>query len=156
MVGFTSISEKLGEEGTFALIRPIYELMAAAVKEQGGSVKDFTGTGSWPCSACPMRLRTRHSVPAGRPWSSISASLPPRPRLRGSTACGPVSAMSTWNMPQHKYEEVSRAVIDIRLVLTSGRTPPNGADISDDGCFLAKPHRDREFLVPATELIGTP
>ena len=29
MVGFTAISERLGEEGTFALIQPIYELMAA-------------------------------------------------------------------------------------------------------------------------------
>ena len=28
MVGFTGISERLGEEGTFALIQPIYELMA--------------------------------------------------------------------------------------------------------------------------------
>jgi class 3 adenylate cyclase len=42
MVGFTAISERLGEEGTFALIQQIYQLMAAAVKEQGGSVKDFT------------------------------------------------------------------------------------------------------------------
>jgi hypothetical protein len=41
MVGFTTISERLGEEGTYALIQPIYELMAGAVKEQGGSVKDF-------------------------------------------------------------------------------------------------------------------
>jgi hypothetical protein len=31
MVGFTAISERLGEEGTFALIQPIYELMAGAV-----------------------------------------------------------------------------------------------------------------------------
>src|ERR1022692_2246545 len=48
MVGFTAISERLGEEGTFALIQPIYQLMAAAVKEQGGSVKDFTGDGIRP------------------------------------------------------------------------------------------------------------
>ena len=45
MLGFTAISERLGEEGTFALIQPIYELMAAAVKEQGGSVKDLFGDG---------------------------------------------------------------------------------------------------------------
>jgi class 3 adenylate cyclase len=46
MVGFTAISERLGEEGTFGLIQPIYELLAGAVKEQGGSVKDFFGDGA--------------------------------------------------------------------------------------------------------------
>ena len=45
MVGFTAISERVGEEGTFALIQPIYELMAGAVREQGGSVTDFFGDG---------------------------------------------------------------------------------------------------------------
>ena len=45
MAGFTSISERLGEEGTFALIQPIYALMTSAVREQGGSVQDFTGDG---------------------------------------------------------------------------------------------------------------
>jgi hypothetical protein len=44
----------LGEEGTFALIQPIYQLMAGAVKEQGGSVKDFAGDG-----INPMNLENR-------------------------------------------------------------------------------------------------
>src|SRR5277367_4054363 len=35
---FTAISERLGEQGTFTLIQPIYELMAGAVND--GSVKD--------------------------------------------------------------------------------------------------------------------
>ena len=45
MAGFTSISERPGEEGTFALIQPIYALMTNAVREHGGSVQDFTGDG---------------------------------------------------------------------------------------------------------------
>ena len=56
MVGFTAISERLGEEGTFALIQPIYELMAGAVKEQGGSVKDFTGDGIMALFSVPDAL----------------------------------------------------------------------------------------------------
>ena len=32
MVGFTAISERVGEEGTFALIQPIYELMPSPNK----------------------------------------------------------------------------------------------------------------------------
>ena len=56
MVGFTAISERLGEEGTFALIQPIYELMAAAVGEQGGSVKSFTGDGIMALFGVPDAL----------------------------------------------------------------------------------------------------
>jgi class 3 adenylate cyclase len=56
MVGFTSISERLGEEGTYSLIQPIYELMAGAVKEQGGSVKDFTGDGIMALFGAPEAL----------------------------------------------------------------------------------------------------
>ena len=56
MVGFTAISERLGEEGTYALIQPIYELMAAAVREQGGSVKDFTGDGIMALFGVPNAL----------------------------------------------------------------------------------------------------
>ena len=56
MVGFTAISERLGEEGTFALIQPIYELMAGAVREQGGSVKDFTGDGIMALFGVPVAL----------------------------------------------------------------------------------------------------
>src|ERR1700683_3397877 len=55
MVGFTSISERLGEEGTY-LIQPIYELMAGAVKEHGGSVKDFTGDGIMALFGAPEAL----------------------------------------------------------------------------------------------------
>ena len=56
MAGFTAISERLGEEGTFALIQPIYELMARAVQEQGGSVKDFTGDGIMALFGAPEVL----------------------------------------------------------------------------------------------------
>src|ERR1700685_3056052 len=56
MVGFTAISERLGEEGTFALIQPIYELMSRTVKEQGGSVKGFTGDGIMALCGAPEAL----------------------------------------------------------------------------------------------------
>jgi class 3 adenylate cyclase len=56
MVGFTEISERLGEEGTYTLIQPLYELMATAVREQGGSVKDFTGDGIMALFGYPKAL----------------------------------------------------------------------------------------------------
>jgi class 3 adenylate cyclase len=80
MVGFTAISERLGEEGTFGLVRPIYELLEAAVREQGGSVKDFTGDGM-----CGLVAQD------GR---STNASRPRRPRSKPNMACGPRCALA--------------------------------------------------------------
>ena len=89
MVGFTSISEKLGEEGTFALIQPIYELMATAVKEQGGSVKDFTGDGIMALFGVPDALEDAPLRACRAALRFMNGSLPPHPRLRRSMACGP-------------------------------------------------------------------
>ena len=79
MVGFTAISERLGEEGTFALIQPIYELMAGAVKEQGGSVKDFTGDGIMALFGAPEACYERQITPGAATPSSLAAMLAPSP-----------------------------------------------------------------------------
>jgi class 3 adenylate cyclase len=92
MVGFTAISERLGEEGTYALIQPLYELMAGAVKEQGGSVKDFTGDGIMalfgvpnaledaPLRACRAGLLIHERLAAAA--AAIEARHGVRPRMR--------------------------------------------------------------------------
>jgi len=82
MVGFTAISERLGEEGTFTLIQPIYEFMAEAVKEQGGSVKGISpAMASWRCSKPPRRRRTRLArVPPGAADSRTPRRRCPRDR----------------------------------------------------------------------------
>jgi class 3 adenylate cyclase len=92
MVGFTAISERLGEEGTFALIEPIYELMASAVREQGGSVKDFAGDGimalfgvpdaleDGPLRACRAGLAIHERLAAALP--AIEANHCVRPQVR--------------------------------------------------------------------------
>jgi class 3 adenylate cyclase len=92
MVGFTAMSERLGEEGTFALIQPIYELMARAVREQGGSVKDFTGDGvmalfgvpdaleDGPLRACRAALLIHERLAAAAP--AIEAKHGIRPQMR--------------------------------------------------------------------------
>jgi class 3 adenylate cyclase len=92
MAGFTAFSEQLGEEGTYALIQPIYELMASAVREQGGSVKDFTGDGIMalfgvpdaledaPLRACRAGLRIHDRLAAAAP--AIEAEHGVRPQMR--------------------------------------------------------------------------
>ena len=93
MVGFTGISERLGEEGTFALIQPIYELMGAAVSEQGGSVKDFTGDGIMalfgvpdtledaPLRACRAGLLIHERLAAVAPAIETKHSVRPQMRV---------------------------------------------------------------------------
>src|SRR3984885_9169791 len=92
MVGFTAISERLGEEGTYSLIQPIYKLMANAVKEQGGTVKDFTGDGIMalfgapealedaPLRACRAGLLIHERLAAAVP--AIEAKHGVRPQMR--------------------------------------------------------------------------
>jgi class 3 adenylate cyclase len=93
MVGFTAISERLGEEGTFALIQPIYQLMAGAVKEQGGSVKDFTGDGSMALFGAPQALEDA-PLRACRAGLRIHERPPPlrsRPNMAFGRRCGSAS-----------------------------------------------------------------
>jgi class 3 adenylate cyclase len=42
MVGFTSFSERSGEEAAYTLVRSLSKLMDDAVREQGGGVQGFT------------------------------------------------------------------------------------------------------------------
>jgi class 3 adenylate cyclase len=93
MVGFVAISERLGEEGTYALIQPIYQLMAGAVKEQGGSVKDFTGDGIMalfgvpealedaPLRACRAALLIHERLAAAAPAIAARHGVLPRMRI---------------------------------------------------------------------------
>jgi len=93
MVGFTGISERLGEEGTFALIQPIYDLMARTVKELGGSVKDFTGDGIMalfgvpkaledaPLRACRAALLIHERLAAAAPSIEVKHGVHPQLRI---------------------------------------------------------------------------
>ena len=103
MVGFTAISERLGEEGTFALIQPIYELMAGAVREQGGSVKDFTGDGIMalfgapdaledaPLRACRAGLLIHERLAAAGPAIEARHGIKPQMRIGVSSGLAVVT-----------------------------------------------------------------
>ena len=54
MVGFTSFSERSGEEAAFTLMQAIARLMEDAVREQGGSVRGFTGDGIMAIFGAPV------------------------------------------------------------------------------------------------------
>jgi class 3 adenylate cyclase/tetratricopeptide (TPR) repeat protein len=54
MVGFTTFSEKSGEEAAFTLMRSLSKLMDEAVRGQGGVVQGFTGDGIMAVFGAPV------------------------------------------------------------------------------------------------------
>jgi len=56
MVGFTTFSERSGEEAAFKLMRSLASLMDDAVRRQGGVVQGFTGDGIMAVFGAPVAL----------------------------------------------------------------------------------------------------
>ena len=54
MVGFTSFSERSGEEAAYTLMRSLAKLLAEAVREQDGVVQNFTGDGIMAVFGAPV------------------------------------------------------------------------------------------------------
>lgn len=54
VVGFTTFSEKSGEEGAFTLMRSLAKLMEDAVHEHGGVIQSFTGDGVMAVFGAPV------------------------------------------------------------------------------------------------------
>lgn len=100
MVGFTAISERLGEEGTYALIGSVFDAMAGAVREQSGSVQDFAGDGilamfgvanaleNGPLLACRAALLIHERLAAIAP--ALIEKYGVRPQVRIAINSGPV------------------------------------------------------------------
>lgn len=92
MVGFVEVSERIGEDATFSLIRQIYELLTAAIKDQGGWAKDFTGDGVMalfgasealedaPLRACRSGLSIHQRLAAAA--STFESQYGSRPQMR--------------------------------------------------------------------------
>src|SRR5262249_14223066 len=92
MVGFTSFSERSGEEAAFALMKSLSKLMDEAVRQQGGVVRSFTGDGimavfgapvaleDGPLRACRAALLIQERIAAQSP--EIESSYGLRPQLR--------------------------------------------------------------------------
>ena len=93
MVGFVSISDRLGEEATFALIQQVYGLLIEAVKEEHGWVRDFIGDGvmalfgavealeDGPLHACRAALRIHERMAAAAPMFDKTYGVRPEMRV---------------------------------------------------------------------------
>src|SRR5271156_4049931 len=92
MVGFTTFSERSGEEAAFTLMQSLAKLMEEAVREQGGVVQGFTGDGVMavfgapaaledaPLRACRAALAILHRLKAAGDVLEAKHGL--RPQLR--------------------------------------------------------------------------
>ena len=99
MVGFTSFSERSGEEAAFTLMRSLWKLMAEPVREHGGIVQDFTGDGIMavfgapiafedaPLRASRAALSILQNLEAGGP--DLEAKHGVRPQMRIGINTGP-------------------------------------------------------------------
>ena len=74
MVGFTTFSERSGEEAAYTLMRSLSKLMGKGVREQGGMVRVLPATASWPSLVRRSRLRTRRYGRVVRRWRSSNVS----------------------------------------------------------------------------------
>jgi class 3 adenylate cyclase/tetratricopeptide (TPR) repeat protein len=93
MVGFVEISERIGEDATFSMMRQIYELLTASIKDQGGWAKDFTGDGVMalfgaaealedaPLRACRAALSIHQRLAAAAPTLKSQYGCQPLMRI---------------------------------------------------------------------------
>jgi Adenylate and Guanylate cyclase catalytic domain len=98
MVGFTAISERLGEEGTFVFVRTVYDKLAAAVRQEGGTVRGFAGDSIMalfgvpnaledaPLRACRAALSIHAALAAA--GDEIEARFGTRPTMRIGVSSG--------------------------------------------------------------------
>ena len=56
MAGFTPLAEHLGEEATFNLVRQVTGEMAAAIKAEGGSIREFAGDSVMAMFGAPQAI----------------------------------------------------------------------------------------------------
>jgi class 3 adenylate cyclase len=93
MVGFTSFSERAGEEAAYTLMRGLSKLMDGAVREQGGIVQSFTGDGIMavfgapvafedaPLRACRAALSMLQRLKTAAPDLEVKHGLQPQLRI---------------------------------------------------------------------------
>src|SRR5262245_5948006 len=102
MVGFTSFSERAGEEAAYTLMRSLSKLMDEAVREQGGVVQSFTGDGIMavfgapvafedaPLRACRAALSMLHRLKTAAPDLEAKHGMQPQLRIGLNTGAAVV------------------------------------------------------------------
>jgi len=105
MVGFTTFSERSGEEAAFTLMRSLSRLTDEAVREQGGVVQGFTGDGIMavfgapvafedaPLRACRAALSILQKVKTAGPELAAKYGVQPQLRIGLNSGAAVVGAV---------------------------------------------------------------
>src|SRR5258705_8937410 len=105
MVGFTTFSERSGEEAAFTLMRSLSRLTDEAVREQGGVVQGFTGDGIMavfgapvafedaPLRACRAALSILQKVKTAGPELAAKYGVQPQLRIGLNSGAAAVRAV---------------------------------------------------------------
>ena len=105
MVGFTTFSERSGEEAAFTLMRSLTRLTDEAVREQGGVVQGFTGDGIMavfgapvafedaPLRACRAALSILQKVKTAGPELAAKHGVQPQLRIGLNSGAAVVGAV---------------------------------------------------------------
>jgi class 3 adenylate cyclase len=105
MVGFTTFSERSGEEAAFTLMRTLSGLTDEAVREQGGVVQGFTGDGIMavfgapvafedaPLRACRAALSILQKVKTAGPELAAKHGVQPQLRIGLNSGAAVVGAV---------------------------------------------------------------
>jgi class 3 adenylate cyclase len=109
VVGFTTFSERAGEEAAYTLMRRLSELMDEAVCEQGGVVQGFTGDGIMavfgapvafedaPLRACRAALSILQRIKAASDELEVKHRLRPQLRIGLNTGAAVVGKVQRGN-----------------------------------------------------------
>src|SRR5271169_6855275 len=95
MVGFTTFSERSGEEAAFTLMQSLSKLMGEAVREQGGVVQGFTGDGIMAAFGAPIAYEDAPLRACRAPCPSWNVLREPDLNLRASMAYGRRCALAS-------------------------------------------------------------
>jgi class 3 adenylate cyclase/tetratricopeptide (TPR) repeat protein len=102
LAGFTAFSERRGEEAAYSLMQHLSALMTGAVREEGGTVRSFTGDGVMalfgvpvaledaPLRACRAALKIQKRLAAQTAELEIKYGI--RPQMRIGINTGPIIA----------------------------------------------------------------
>ncbi len=119
MVGYTTISERLGEEATYGLVQAVLAPIADAVHEQGGKVQSYTGDGMMalfgaptgledaPLHACKAALAIQEKI--ARIGDEIESVHGARPILRIGINTGPAPATMPTMRPRSSPTSIKLA-----------------------------------------------
>ena len=123
MVGFTTFSERSGEEAAYTLMRNLSKLMADAVREQGGVVQGFTGDGIMAVFGAPVAFEDAPLRACRAALSIRNVSRKPDLNSKPNTVCDHKCGLAFSRRPKDALRAADAGLaIDFKFRASAGNT----------------------------------